>query len=151
MRTIYPNEIALQFLSRYKMHEVGEDYDYIFEVDQASAMLATIVKDPIEMVKFFQRVQSIIIHEIAIERGAENYLEIARVLTQWNNTVVSYLLPIMSMLNLPVEDRQEMVEEYEKLRALKDAQKYTQTKPDFKLSDIDDLIKQPEQGDGEPD
>lgn len=144
-RIVKPLEIAQQFLERYEMHKRGEEYDTIFTNEQSAAMINTATKDPQEMVKFFYTVQAIIIETTALKHP-DDYLEIARVLSQWNNTLSSYLVPVMSMLSKPLEEREAMAAEYDKQQALKNAEKYTTTKDDFKLDDIGDLIKQaPEQ------
>lgn len=145
MKIVYPDEIALQFLTRYKQYEQGEQYEYMFTPEQNAAMMATILKDPDEMISFFNSVQTQIIGHIAMERGEDNYFEIAKALSQWNNVLASQFVPIMHMLSKSPEERKEMLEQHEKLETLKKAEQFSQPSLDeFNLGDIEGLLRKDE-------
>ena len=141
MKTIYPQEIANQFLTRYKQWEQGEMFDSIYTDEQMQAMMSTVMIDPGEMINFYITVQDIIVSTIAEERGIDNHMEMLKALDQYSKAIISLFVPVMSLVGATPEQRVQMQEEYEKVRSLNQAQKYNTTEPDFKLADIKGLIK----------
>lgn len=144
MKVVKPPEIAGQFLTRYKMWEGGEHYDSMFTDEQTAAMFNSIVQSPNEMLEFFNQVQTLIIGQIGIERGTDNHLEIAKVVVQWSNAINSFLLPLIALLAKSPEERKAQIEEFEKNRALRDAEANNITSDDFRLPDIGGLVKDDE-------
>ena len=137
MKMITPDEIASQFLSQYKKWESGEQYTEMFTDEQNVGMFNTIIADPSGMLEFYNEVQTLLVGQIAIERGEDNHIEIAKVMVQWNNALNAFLLPIMSLLGKPADQRKEMIEAYQKQQAINDAARDNVTSLDeFKLPDL---------------
>ena len=120
---IHADAIADSFISSYKLWEEGELLDGIFSSLESGALLNTMRTDPSEAMLFYSEVQYHIINKISLERGVDNFLEISKVLAQWNSVLVYFIVPFIHLLSLPESERQSIVDDYNKRLSLSNTER----------------------------
>ena len=78
---------------------------------------------------------------ISERRGEDNHREVVKLLMQWNYSVTRFLVPLMEILTRTSDEKRKIVEEYNKRKALKNAEEYTRRETGaIKLSGLEGLF-----------